>query len=82
MWEAILSDGPSPRTEIAHTITNEWNVVNGLKPCIACGTAGHDKPGVTCTNVSAVRFQSRPSFGQREAHRCCALLLSDVGVYV
>ena len=29
--------------EIAHTITNSWNVVNGVKPCNAC--VGSEKPG-------------------------------------
>jgi arylsulfatase A-like enzyme len=51
MWSAILSGGPSPRKEIAHTITNSWNVVNGVKPCNAC--VGTERPGKSCTNASA-----------------------------
>lgn len=67
MWDAILSDGPSPRNEIAHLITNQWNVVNGIgQPCNAC-MEGQD-PGTYpfCVNVSATkpfRFEGKQQTG-------------------
>merc|ERR1719174_614435 len=56
MWDAIASDSPSPRTEIAHMITNEWNVQNGTgSHCNSCDSnktlpSPHatPKPGVNC----------------------------------
>ena len=67
MWRHIVSGGPSPRTEIAHLITNEHNVANGVgQPCNACAK-GQD-PGVYpfCVNVSATepfRFHGKQQTG-------------------
>ena len=52
MWPAIIAGGASPRKEIAHTITNKWNVVNGvhdsIAPCNACSQQKSPIPGKNC----------------------------------
>ena len=54
MWDAIVSDGRSPRSEVAHLITNRWNVANGLGRwgggCNVC--ASGQVPGKSCDNAS------------------------------
>ena len=82
MWKAIVSGGPSPRTEMAHTITNAYNVVNGLKPCNACVDGpGKDKPGQNCVNVSATK-PFRPTPGKEESGCGGALQIGDLKLLV